>query len=70
MHHDILSIEEFFSEFYADTFSDCLSSIYTTGFSEEDSSSEYSFASDDVNIVVVQLLIGSDGQGGLACYSP
>ena len=31
---------------------------------------EYSSASDDGNIVVVQLLIGSDGQGGLVCYSP
>ena len=34
-----------------------------------DRSSEYSSASDGVNIVV-QLLIGSDGQGCLACCSP
>ena len=65
--HKILS--EFFGEFYTDTFSDCLSNIYTTGFSEVDRSSEYSSASDGVNIVV-QLLIGSDGQGCLACCSP
>ena len=47
-HHEILS-EEFFGEFYADTFSDCPSDIYTS-VSEDDSSSEYSFDSDDVNI--------------------
>ena len=51
--HKILSEEKFFGEFYTDTFSDCLSNIYITGFSEEDNSSEYSSASDDVNIVVV-----------------
>ena len=48
-HHKILSEEEVFSEFYADTFSDCLSNIYTN-VSEDDSSSEYSSDSDDVNI--------------------
>ena len=44
--HKILSEEKFFGEFYTDTFSDCLSNIYITGFSEEDNSSEYSSASD------------------------
>ena len=39
----------FFSEFYADTFSDCPSNI-NTRISEDDSSSEYSSDSDDVNI--------------------
>ena len=47
MHHEILSEEEFFSEFYEDIFSDCLSDIYTS-VSEDDSSSEYSSDSDDV----------------------
>ena len=36
-------------EFYADAFSDCLSDIYTS-VSEDDSSSEYSSDSDNVNI--------------------
>ena len=49
MHCEILSEEEFFGEFYAYTFSDCLSHIYTS-VSEDDSSSEYSSNSDDVNI--------------------
>ena len=48
-HQKILSEEEFFSEFYAYTFSDCLSDIYTS-VSEDDSSSEYSSDSDNVNI--------------------
>ena len=48
MYRKILSEEEFFSEFYADTFSDYLSDIYTSV--SEDSSSEYSSDSDDVNI--------------------
>ena len=30
MHHEIFSEEEFFSEFYADTFSDYQSDIYTS----------------------------------------
>ena len=47
-HHKILSEEEFFGKFYADTFSDCPSDIYTS-VSEGDSSSEYSSDSDDVN---------------------
>ena len=41
--------EEFFSEFYANTVSDCLSNIYTS-VSEHDSSSEYSPDSNNVNI--------------------
>ena len=45
----ILSEEEFFGEFYADTFSDCPRGI-STSVSENDSSSEYSSDSDDVNI--------------------
>ena len=48
-HHEILSEEVVFGEFYADTFSDCPSDIYTS-VSEDDSSSEYSSDSDDVNI--------------------
>ena len=40
MTREILS-EEFFGQFYADTFSDCLSNIYTS-VSEDDNSSEYS----------------------------
>lgn len=38
-----------FGEFYADTFSHCLSDIYTR-VSEDDSSLEYSSDSDDMNI--------------------
>ena len=49
MHHEILSEEESFSEFYEDIFSDSLSDIYTS-VSEDDSSLEYSSDSDDVNI--------------------
>ena len=45
MHPEILS--EVFGEFY--TFSDCPSDIYTN-VSEDDSSSEHSSDSDDVNI--------------------
>ena len=41
--------EEFFSEFYADTFSDCSSNVYTCA-SEDDHSSEFSSDSNDVNI--------------------
>ena len=41
--------EEHFGEFYADTFSDYLSDIYTS-VSEDDSSSELSSDSDDVSI--------------------
>ena len=44
IHLEILS-----EEFYADTLSDCLSGIYTN-VSEDDSSSEYSSDSDNVNI--------------------
>ena len=39
-HREVLN-EEFFSEFYADTFSNCPSDIYTS-VSEDDSSSEHS----------------------------
>ena len=49
MHHEILSEEESFSEFYEDIFSDSLSDIYTS-VSEDDSSLDYSSDSDDVNI--------------------
>ena len=49
MHHEILSEEEFFSEFYDDIFSDCLRDIYTSVL-EDDSSSEYCSDSDDANI--------------------
>ena len=45
----ILSEVELFSEFYAVTFSDCLSNIYTS-VSEHDSSSEYRPDSNNVNI--------------------
>ena len=48
-HCEILSEEEFFGEFQADTFSECLSNIYTS-ISEDDSSSEHSSDSDNVNI--------------------
>ena len=48
-HSKPLSEEEIFGEFYADTFSDCPSDIYTS-VSEDDSSSEYSSDSDNVNI--------------------
>ena len=46
-HYEILS-EDFFGEFY-DTFFDCPHSIYTS-VSEDDSSSEYSSDSDNVNV--------------------
>ena len=46
----------FFGEFYADTFSDCPSDIYTS-LSEDDSSSEYSSDSGDVNIRPTESLI-------------
>ena len=45
---EILNKEEFLCEFYADIFSDCPSDIFTND-SEDDSSSEYSSDSDDVN---------------------
>ena len=48
MHREILGEEEFFGEFYADTFSDYQSDIYTS-VSEDDSSSECSSDSGDVN---------------------
>ena len=48
-HHEILSEEAFFGEFYADTFSDCPSNI-NTRISEDDSSSEYTSDSDNVTI--------------------
>ena len=43
-YHKILSEEKFFSEFYADTFSDCQSDIYTS-ILEDDGSWEYSYNS-------------------------
>ena len=49
MYYKILSKEVFFIEFYADTFSDCLSNTYTS-ILEDDSSSDYNSDSDDVNI--------------------
>ena len=48
IHCKILN-EEFFGEFYEDTFSDYLSNIYTS-VSEDDRSSEYCSVSDNVNI--------------------
>ena len=45
---EVLS-KEHFGEFYADTFSDCPSNIYTS-VSEDDNSSEYRSDSDNVNI--------------------
>ena len=47
-HREILS-EKIFSEFYADILSECPSDIYVS-VSEDDSSSEYSSDSDNVNI--------------------
>ena len=41
--------EEFFGEFYTDTLSDCPCYIHSS-FSEDDSSSEYSSDSDNMNI--------------------
>ena len=49
MHREILSEEEFFSEYYADTFFDQSRDIYTSA-SEGDSSSKYSSDSDNMNI--------------------
>ena len=49
MQHEILSEEEFFGEFYAETCSDCLSNICAS-VSEDDSSSGYSSDSGDVDI--------------------
>ena len=49
MHHEILSEEESFSEFYEDIFSDSLSDIYTS-VSEDDRSSEYGSDSDNADI--------------------
>ena len=46
--NEILSKEEIFGEFYADTFFDCLSNIYINA--SGDSSSEYISDSGDVNI--------------------
>ena len=49
MHREILSEEEFFSEYYADTFFDHSRDIYTS-VSEGDSSSKYSSDSANMNI--------------------
>ena len=49
MHGEILCEEEFFCEFYAATFSDCLSNM-CTGVSDNDCSSEYSSDSDDLKL--------------------
>lgn len=48
-HREISSEEEVLGEFYADIFSYCLSNTYTS-VSEDDSSSEYSSDSEDMNI--------------------
>ena len=48
MHHEILRKEALFSEFYENTFSDCLSNIYNS-VSEDDNFSEYSSESDNVD---------------------
>ena len=40
MHHEIMSKEKFFGEFYAAIFSDCPSNIYTS-VSKDDSCSLY-----------------------------
>ena len=49
MHGEILREEEFFGEFYAATFSDCLSDM-CTGVSDNDRSSKYSSDSDDLKL--------------------
>lgn len=78
-HHEILS-KELFSEFYASTFSDNPSDMYTS-VSEDDSFSEFSSDSDNVIIRLTQrqktLVIDSDmesenethGAGGYAFAS-
>ena len=48
-HREISSEEELLGEFYADIFSYCPRNTYTS-VSEDDSSSEYSSDSEDVNI--------------------
>ena len=62
MHCEILS-EDFFREFYADSFFGCPSDIYTSVL-EDDSSSEYSSDTDSVNIKPIKrqktLVIDSD----------
>ena len=52
-HHEILSKERLFSEFYASTFYDCLSDMYTS-VSEDDSFLEFSSDSNDVIIRLTQ----------------
>ena len=49
MHREILSEEEFLSEYYADTFFNHSRDMYTS-VSEGDSSSKYSSDSDNMNI--------------------
>ena len=60
-----MSEVEFFGKFYADTFYDCWSDIYTS-VSENDSSREYCSDSDNVNIRATKsqetLVIDSDTQ--------
>lgn len=48
-HGEILHKDEFFSEFYGNTFSDCLSNVHTS-VSEDDSSSEHSSDPDDMHV--------------------
>ena len=72
IHHEILSEEEFFGEFYVETCSDCLSNVYTS-VSEDDSSSEYSSNSYNVNIRPTKrqqtLVIDSDMESQHETYS-
>ena len=71
MHHKLLS-KEFFGEFYAGTFPDCLCDIYTS-VSEDDRSSECSSNSDNVNIRPTKrqqtLVIESDMESQHETYS-
>ena len=71
-HQEILSEKKLFGEFYADTFLDCPSNIYT-GVSEDDSSSEYSSNSNNVNIRPTKrqqtLVINSDMESQHETYS-
>ena len=62
MHHEILRKEAFFSEFYENTFSDCLSNIYNR-VSEDISFSEYSSESDNVIIRPTQRQINNLSDG-------
>ena len=71
-HQEILTEEKLFGEFYADTFPDCPSNIYTS-VSEDDRSSECSSNSDNVNIRPTKrqqtLVIESDMESQHETYS-